>query len=274
MTHIDEETLAIVALDDAAALPAQREHLSSCPTCSADLDELRRTVALGRSSRGVDLDRPGPEVWGRIRDELGFEPVATTPVAAETAGVAELPAAPERAAAPELPAAPERAAALRPRRRSLRLALWLPITAAAAVLGVLGGIAGSGLLRDAVGTPGQKVVSEARLEALPGWPGAKGTATLERARDGALTLVVDMRPGTGTAPAGEPLREVWLMRSDLSGLVSVGLMDGTHGTFTVPVGVDVRRFPLVDVSAEPDDGDPTHSGASIMRGTLSSPVPS
>ena len=32
--------------------------------------------------------------------------------------------------------------------------------------------------------------------------------------------------------------------------------------------VDLARFSVVDVSAEPLDGDPTHSGDSIVRGAL------
>jgi hypothetical protein len=39
----------------------------------------------------------------------------------------------------------------------------------------------------------------------------------------------------------------------------------------VPDGVDTAEFPVVDVSAEADDGDPAHSGDSIVRGTLTDP---
>jgi hypothetical protein len=34
--------------------------------------------------------------------------------------------------------------------------------------------------------------------------------------------------------------------------------------------VDVGEYPVVDVSIEPTDGDPAHSGNSVVRGTLSS----
>lgn len=40
------------------------------------------------------------------------------------------------------------------------------------------------------------------------------------------------------------------------------------GRYAVPSGVDAGRFPVVDVSLEPPDGDPTHSGTSVLRGTL------
>ena len=38
----------------------------------------------------------------------------------------------------------------------------------------------------------------------------------------------------------------------------------------LPAQVDVGEFPVVDVSIEPADGDPAHSGDSVVRGTLSS----
>jgi hypothetical protein len=36
----------------------------------------------------------------------------------------------------------------------------------------------------------------------------------------------------------------------------------------MPVAVDVRRYRLVDVSLEPDDGNPAHSRTSVMRATI------
>ena len=110
------------------------------------------------------------------------------------------------------------------------------------------------------------MVSRTALDPLPGWSGARGSAELERDGDGRLSLVVDLdhRAADGAAP----LREVWMMRSDLSGLVSVGFLDGDTGRFVVPSGVDPTRYPVVDVSAEAADGDPAHSGDSVVRGTL------
>jgi hypothetical protein len=33
----------------------------------------------------------------------------------------------------------------------------------------------------------------------------------------------------------------------------------------MPVAVDLRRYRLVDVSLEPDDGNPAHSDRSVLR---------
>jgi hypothetical protein len=85
--------------------------------------------------------------------------------------------------------------------------------------------------------------------------------------DGTREVVVDIdEAAAGTAAS--PLREVWLLTADASGLVSIGFLDGTTGTFRVPAGVDLATYPVVDVSAEPDNGDPNHSGDSIVRGEL------
>ena len=87
---------------------------------------------------------------------------------------------------------------------------------------------------------------------------------MEKAADGHREVVVDLTGATGSAP----LREVWLIKADASGLVSIGLLDGATGRFSIPDGLDLAQYPLVDVSAEPDNGDPAHSGDSIVRGEL------
>ena len=61
--------------------------------------------------------------------------------------------------------------------------------------------------------------------------------------------------------------ELWLLNSP-DDLVSVGAFRvGEDGTATVefPLGVDPRRYQLVDVSVERDDGDPGHSARSVLR---------
>ena len=139
-------------------------------------------------------------------------------------------------------------------------------------VGVLAVVLGVGVATGVVpGLPrggSETVLASAELDALPSWKGSSGTAELERDRDGRTTLVVDLR-GARDEPDAGGLREVWMMRADLKGLVSVGFLDGDRGRFTVPAAMDTAAFPVVDVSAEADDGDPTHSGDSIVRGTLS-----
>jgi len=107
-------------------------------------------------------------------------------------------------------------------------------------------------------------VATTDLEALPGWTGARGVARLEEAPDGRRQVVVTL---DAPAPAGT-FREVWLLTPDVSGLVSLGVLEGSEGRFDVPAGLNLATYPVVDVSEEPMDGNPAHSGDSVVRGTL------
>ena len=73
MNHIDEETLALLAIGEVGPSGAQAEHLAACPTCRDELVDLRRVVSVARSTEGVALERPAPAVWDRIATELGFD---------------------------------------------------------------------------------------------------------------------------------------------------------------------------------------------------------
>jgi hypothetical protein len=73
---------------------------------------------------------------------------------------------------------------------------------------------------------------------------------------------------SGLAPTrGGTFYEVWMLRSPTQ-LVSVGSFRvdaGGRARVTFPVAADVHRFPIVDVSREPADGDPRHSSDSVLR---------
>jgi hypothetical protein len=60
---------------------------------------------------------------------------------------------------------------------------------------------------------------------------------------------------------------VWLIDPTVSKMVSLGPLRD-DGVYDVPAGVDPFAFPIVDVSAEPVDGNPAHSGDSLLRGQL------
>ena len=80
-----------------------------------------------------------------------------------------------------------------------------------------------------------------------------------------LLLEVDL-PDLPAAPDGV-VYEVWLIDPETSELQTLGLTDGA-GRLVVPAGIDPAQFALVDVSREPVDGEPAHSGDSIVRGLL------
>jgi anti-sigma-K factor RskA len=105
-----------------------------------------------------------------------------------------------------------------------------------------------------------RVVSAVELERLG--PSGSGRAELID-HDGSLQLRVD----TSELDAGDGYLELWLIDPSVTRLVSLGPLR-SDGVYDVPTGVDPAEFPIVDVSVEPVDGDPTHSGQSVLRGAL------
>ena len=66
-------------------------------------------------------------------------------------------------------------------------------------------------------------------------------------------------------------RQVWLIDKQVKGMSPMGFLNNGRGEFNIPDSFDLSQFPIVDVSVEPaNDPDPTHSGNSVVRGTLSS----
>jgi len=270
MAHIDPDDLALIALADTQAAPAERHHLGSCATCAAELLTFRHTVDVGRSAAAVELLVPASAPWARIHAELGLsDAVAAVPTLAdfEDGGpVSERPhtgsAASQRPAdGPMRPPAPI-VALPRARRR------WIAFAAAAAVLGLVAGYAASSWLPVPATGTGTSVLARAELEALPGW-NETGQASVEASSAGQRDVLITLASVDAGSPDA-PLREVWLLSQDATKLVSLGLLSGTSGRFVIPADIDLADYPLVDVSAEPNDGNPAHSSNSVVRGELRS----
>jgi anti-sigma-K factor RskA len=134
----------------------------------------------------------------------------------------------------------------------------LAVAAAAVVaLAVAGGLVAAGRGDD------PEVLASAVLEPLTDVTEPAGEARLVDSGDGQrLDITFD-----GELPSAAGFYEVWLIDRQVDGMVSLGPVRA-DGSYDVPAGVDVERFPVVDVSVEPTDGDPAHSGASVLRGTL------
>lgn len=250
MSHLDPELLALLALGEPVASDDERTHLAACPACTADLAEMSHAVVVARSTiDDAELESPPSRVWNAIASDLSLSDAASAdPFAAAPA--------PEPDPDPVAIDARERPRRER-RRRSLRGA-WM-LAAAIAVVVAVG--AGTWIGIAALGpTP----VATAALDAFPDHAGAVGSAEVEESRDGARTLVVTLE---GAKESGDYL-EVWLIRNDGGALISLGVLDGAKGAFAIPPGVDLSEYDLVDISFEPIDGDPAHSGDSIVRGQL------
>ncbi|NQX12952.1 anti-sigma factor [Microbacteriaceae bacterium VKM Ac-2855] len=267
MSHIDPEQLALIALGERPD-EAELEHLASCVECSGDVAALAEAVRAGRAP--VDLEAPDDVVWQRIRADLGWADAAPRADTAPRADAAprEVVALPREVVAlpRELVAVPTPQSDDRPvRSRATRW--WVTGVAAAATIGLVVSLVG-GLWWQAAPSDSGTVVARAELSALPAWTGASGQADVEDLADGSRELVLHVE-----APAvANAYREVWLLAPDASRLVSLGVLAGSDGRFSLPSDLDLNAYPLVDVSAEPDDGDPQHSGDSIVRGALSGSV--
>ena len=240
MPHLDPDTLALLSLGEAVATDADTAHLAGCAACRDEIDALALAVHVGRNSLSSEtLVAPDARVWAAISGELGLSG--------------------ERGPKPS-----------RSRRPARRLPLLVAAVTALAL--VVGGAAvwqalrpaSDGLGPDRLGP--DRLVASASLAPLPAWPTAAGSATLEEHPDGTRSVTVTL----DAPPAEGGYREAWLITSDASALVSLGVLRETTGTFDVPEGVDTAQFDLVDVSAEENDGDAAHSGDSIVRGRLES----
>ena len=100
-------------------------------------------------------------------------------------------------------------------------------------------------------------------------PAGSGTLTATE-HEGVRTMAVHLTDVPDAA--GADYLEVWLMNGTGTEIVALGALTrddtGYTGSFTVPSNLPMAQLDLVDVSAERYDGNPGHSGVSIMRGTL------
>ncbi len=146
------------------------------------------------------------------------------------------------------------------RRRRRPAGILLTAVAASVVTA----IAFASVLRD-----DSRIVGEVELATLTdqGAP-SLGTATIVE-EDGATRL--DINFDTDLVGAEETY-ELWIIDSDVDQMYSLGEIgstgDGDQRSYEIPEGVDIRDFPIVDISLEPDDGNPAHSGDSHFRGVL------
>ena len=144
-----------------------------------------------------------------------------------------------------------------PMRSRRRVAPWIALAAAVGV--VLGGVVGASLMRSAP----PEIVASVALEPLADYS-TTGTATVEVV-DGTEMLAVDV----SGLPSTDGYFEVWLLAPDASSMIALGTLPAGESTvLPLPAGVSLADYPVVDISAEPYDGDPAHSTDSIVRGTL------
>ena len=196
---------------------------------------------LGKGRSDI-IPEPVPEdLWGRISDEIA----ASSP----RNHLVPPTHVPKRAPNAEVDLA---------KRRSATLAYAAMGIAAAIVLLVLVPLALAWQSNRA-----RPIDSVAQLDQLEQFAGG-GTATL---RGDSLELELDALPGSTDGSS----YEVWAIDfegEEIRDLVSLGTVNGST-ELEWPEGTDPEEFSFIDVSVEPDDGNPEHSGSSVLRGELS-----
>lgn len=247
MAHADVDDLAALVIEPADVPDPVRRHVDGCSRCSATVEALTTT----RGALGSDpLVAPPADLRARVMAEALSRPTATATLA-ET-GTGETP-----------PSAP---VPLASRRRGVPV--WL--ASAAAVLAL---VAGLGVGRMSVGEPEAAPVepeptgSVLAATTLTALDSDAPRGAVEAVNDADDVVTVSVR---ATELGDEPgFHEVWLINVDGERMVALGILARSdNGTFEVPRRLIEEGYRIVDISVEPDDGDPTHSGVSLARGEL------
>ncbi|WP_210650120.1 anti-sigma factor [Nocardioides sp. SYSU D00065] len=252
MKHVDDEDLAGFALDPADASPEVRRHVESCADCAetlAALSDVRRLT--GAEPMVPAADRVRAAVLAEVRRPDGPNDVTSATTPAGTPGLA--------AAADTVRLAPRA-----PLRAAARIPAWAAGIAAAVALA-----AGLGLGQLTAGDPTPEesdpgtVVAAADLTALDS-DAPRGVARVVRSGE-----TVTLRVSAEQLGGEDGFHEVWLINVDGTRMVALGVLAaGDEGQFQVPRGLIDDGYRIVDISVEPEDGDPTHSGVSLARGEL------
>ncbi|MGW3406902.1 anti-sigma factor [Streptomyces zhihengii] len=271
MKHTDEETLAMMALGEDTN-PAAAVHLRQCGECSAELAELRRVVTSMEvpSRADDDLLAPPDHVWTSITEALRLpaQPQPQSPLASPSQPrvVASGEAGGAADAGADVGDVGERAGVRgRPVVRGARR-FAVVLAACAALLGAAAGSTVTWWLTRADTTtaapaaPSSPADDGNRLESL-----RTSSAGYARVSDDGSHRALDIT--VKGLPSTSGYFEVWLMDRTHTKLVSMGVL-GPDGRATLPVPdtIDLGEYSVVDVSVQPYNGKPDHSGASIVRG--------
>ncbi len=201
----------------------------------ADLADVMDVLWAGPSD--VVEEAPSPEMWESLQFELSSSPVVSDQQSSE--GPAEV-----------VRVLPDN----KRRRSSTFTALSFGVAAALLLLvAVPLGLAWNS-------NRGEPVASAAVLEELGDFDG-EGAARL---RGSSLEVDVPTLP-----TESQQFYELWMIDVDgeVGDLTSLGKITES-ATFELPENLDPELYSTVDISIELDDGNPEHSGNSVLRGEL------
>jgi anti-sigma-K factor RskA len=172
----------------------------------------------------------------------------------------------------EMPASSERGVEAVGRRRrgwSMPSALTIRPALAAALSALLLAVGvGAGILlsSDEGASPDpQAELALSRIDDGP--PGAEGRVLVSAGGERATVDVGGLEP---TGP--DRFYELWLLDADgrMIALGSFQVGEGGRADVEIPIPVEPSRYQFFDVSLQEDNGDPTHSGISVLRGPTAS----
>lgn len=280
MEHLDADVLSLMALGESVGTGAEADHLANCPQCSETLRGLQHAVHIATlDPAGIELEQPGSQNWTAIHQALGLSlDLATDPLTRRADRPPESSGTPPTSlAADETPPrdgeAPVAAPTpLRPgaKNRHARPGFWITAAAAGIVLGAAAGWTAAGVLghtgspapASSQSVPAAVVLAQTSLTPLPAHTGG-GDAQVKQLPDGTRELTIRL---SNDHISG--FRGVWVGSADLSKMVSLGVLANDSGVFTIPAGLDLAQYPIVDISDQPYNGNPAHSADSIARGRL------
>lgn len=219
-------------------------HLRTCPGCAEELiDVAAANGALISAARvGRDLAMPGFNDGG-----AGLTDRAPGRVD-------------DRDALPALTLPPKSGPPMRPRGRNRRRRRWSVAAVAAAVIVVLGalGVTAPRFSRSSK----RPIVAQAALRPLDAPPSATGSVTV--AVDGS-TRELTVRTRDLARPPSQSFYEVWLLDPATLKMLPMGVLPPSGSGFYAVAASVMSGYSAVDVSLQPNNGNPAHSQTSVLR---------
>ncbi len=216
-----------------------------------DFDDRVLELMRGLTADDIDRDVPPPSVWAGIAAAVAED-------ADGAGGDAPQPAPLDR---PRPIGVSGPVALGRTAQRRRQVLTWTLAAAAASVV-----VVGAALVVDGrrAGAPDVIAAVEVTSDGLgDAPPGIVAQAVIED-DDGVRRVALD---ASAIEVADGEFLELWLINDDITDMVSLGVVRRGE-TYEIPGDVELGDFPIIDVSIEPDDGIPTHSGRSVLRGRL------
>jgi len=243
MSHYDADTLALIALGEQEVSSDSGAHLAQCEQCRDEVASLRNVVVVGRSTAPTDtLLEPPARVWEGIVQATGVGEATAQPPTQSPSVVTPTNVVPLA-------------------KKSRRSSVLLGVAA-----GIVGLVVGVGITVAAESTTTTKPTVVASVPLQPkSVADAQGTAVISYNKGKPPVVTISVR----NLPQAHGYYEVWLMNAAPLRFVALGPLNANQrGVFQLPAGLPVRDYGYIDISLQPYNGSPVHSGNSVARGAL------